>query len=347
MIKIYNITCGTDDKYVQHCMAMLCSLFENNKDKLFSVHILTNNLSNSYQNELTQLALRYNNRIKFYMVDETPLDGVQFRTNRPLTKAAYYRLLLPSILPDIHTILYLDCDMIVLGDVDELFDIDLTGYALAACNDSMPYNNIHRRQLNLPVGTRTFCSGIMYINLDYWREHDSQNKCLNFAKRERKPVFLHDQDVFNYVFRDQWFLLPPKWNVSPHMKNWIQDVYRPFDYVEMFQSPCVYHYFDSLKPWQEQPCLKKSLYREYLVLSGFSSPRFESKTLKDKIHACNKILYIKYCQIVRPYMPKFIRIIIDDIKCIFELVKLLINSIINPNRNKSKEITYFKVLHQR
>lgn len=42
---MYNITCNTDDNYAQHCNAMLCSLFENNKDEEITVHVLCGNLS--------------------------------------------------------------------------------------------------------------------------------------------------------------------------------------------------------------------------------------------------------------------------------------------------------------
>ena len=42
---MYNITCNTDDNYAQHCTAMLCSLFENNKDEEITVHVLCGNLS--------------------------------------------------------------------------------------------------------------------------------------------------------------------------------------------------------------------------------------------------------------------------------------------------------------
>lgn len=170
-------------------MAMLCSLFENNRNNHFVVHILTKDLSTDCINKIERLCIRYNNSLKICNVDETRLEGVQFRTKRPLSKAAYYRLLLSSLIDkEVDRILYLDCDMIVLGDVAQLFSLDLNDYALAATADYMPTNDQHRQQLNLEFGERTFCSGIMMVNLKYWREHNSEKK--TYLILQRKHVIL-------------------------------------------------------------------------------------------------------------------------------------------------------------
>lgn len=174
---MYNITCNTDDNYAQHCNAMLCSLFENNKDEEITVHVLCGNLSETNRQLIKDLSVRYQQQVLFHAVDESVLDGVQFRSKRPLTKAAYYRLLLSSILRDVDKVLYLDCDMIVLGKIKELFDIELDNYALAAVLDPMPYNNQHQMQLHLSTETHTFCSGIMLVNLEYWRKTTLNLNC--------------------------------------------------------------------------------------------------------------------------------------------------------------------------
>ena len=91
---IYHVTCNTDDNYLQHCCAMLCSLFENNKEMTFHVHLLTHSLAADGKSFLNSLCQRYGYKINVYDVDEMKLEGVKFRKNRPLTKAAYYRILL-------------------------------------------------------------------------------------------------------------------------------------------------------------------------------------------------------------------------------------------------------------
>ena len=53
---MYNITCNTDDNYAQHCTAMLCSLFENNKDEEITVHVLCGNLSETNRQLIKDLS---------------------------------------------------------------------------------------------------------------------------------------------------------------------------------------------------------------------------------------------------------------------------------------------------
>jgi lipopolysaccharide biosynthesis glycosyltransferase len=276
-----DIVINTDDNYIQHAMATLCSLFENNISHHIRVHVLQSYLSEKSRCYLSELAHRYNNNVAFYSVDESCLKGVQFRKNRPLSMAAYYRLLLASILPsDLDKVLYMDCDMIILQDISEIFQIEIDDYALAATLDRFPYSQQHRLQLHMEVGENTFCSGIMLVNLKYWRENNVEEGLLEYAKRHREVVYLHDQDVLNYYFKKKWFLLPPKWNhtacsIFP-IKDWR---YKPFDIVEYIQSPILYHYASvDVKPWYDMPSPNRAVYLKFLKMSGFKELKFDKQS---------------------------------------------------------------------
>ena len=276
----FDVVINTDDKYLQHAMAMLCSLFENNKEHGISVHVLMKCLSDKSQNYIIDLSRQYGNEALFYSVNEEILEGVQFRKNRPLSMTAYYRLLLSSILPrNIDHVLYLDCDMIVMRDIKEIFEIEINNYALAATLDTFPYSQQHRLQLHMEVGERTFCSGIMLVNLDYWRKNNVEPYLLEYAKRHRKEVYLHDQDVLNYYFKKKWFLLPPKWNHRVgNLRSPNIPIYKKFDRIDYALNPMIYHYAAfKIKPWYNAPTPEKKLYTKYLKLSGYKDLYFEKK----------------------------------------------------------------------
>lgn len=281
----FDVVINLDDNFVQHAMAMLCSLYENNHLHVITVHVLTDHLSSKAKEYLQGLTDRYNNRIVFYNVDSTPLEGVQFREKRPLSMAAYFRLLLADILPNsIDKILYLDVDMIVLKDVSEIFELELDGYGLAATLDQMPYTSQHRLQLHIPANQKTFCSGLMYLNLSYWRENNVTPKLLEYAKRRRKEVHLHDQDVLNYFFKNSWFLLSPKWNRYATSNRALRcDGYQLFDYQEYCLDPYIIHYAAvGVKPWFAAPTPLKKLYIKYLKLSGYREIKFSKVSLREK-----------------------------------------------------------------
>jgi lipopolysaccharide biosynthesis glycosyltransferase len=112
---------------------MLCSLFENNRYNTFVIHILISDLSNDTKLKLQNIVERYSSTCIFYKVDESKLDGVQYRKKNPLTNAAYYRILLSSVIDkSISKILYLDSDIIVINNITPIFDLNIDGYALAA-----------------------------------------------------------------------------------------------------------------------------------------------------------------------------------------------------------------------
>lgn len=316
---MYNITCNTDDNYAQHCIAMLCSLFENNKDEKMTVHVLCSNLSESNKKLIRDLSDRYCQKALFHVVDESVLEGVQFRSKRPLTKAAYYRLLLSSVLRDIDKVLYLDCDMIILGKIKDLFDIELDNYALAAVLDPMPYNNQHQMQLQLSTEAFTFCSGIMLVNLEYWRKRNIETQLLDFARRERKPVYLHDQDVLNYVLKGQWFMLPPKWNHNPVGIQY-SPIFKPYHFADSVFCPAVIHYCSEIfKPWYKVPCPGSKYYKRYLKQSNYPLPEYITLPPKRRLYCYYKYIHrmaMKY----KPLMPRIIVLLIEDI---FNLVRLM------------------------
>lgn len=323
MKKEFNVVINTDDNYIQHCMAMLQSLYVNNNMHTIILHVLENRLNPVNVSFIQNITKRFNNQVYFYNVNEAPLDGVQFRNSRPLSKAAYYRLLLSSVLPDnVHIVLYLDCDMIIMDDVSELFNIDISEFALAATLDDFPYTNQHRMQLQMDMMTRTFCSGMMLVNLDYWRIHNSEEALLHYAtKIKRKEVHLHDQDVLNYVFKGSWFMLPPKWNknagqTKPLSNYW----YKKFDIDEYLKSPKIIHYAAvGKKPWYNAVQPERMYYVKHLEDSGYSPIIYQEVSFHKKIELLRECIEYFFNKNIIRFIPNIIIILFFDL---LDLIKL-------------------------
>lgn len=315
---IKHITCSTDDYYVQHCMAMLCSLFENNIESKFHVHLLMDKLSQQSCDYLKQLCKRYKNEIFFYQIDGNSMEGIplselQFNGRPAYSIATYYRMLLPSIIPtEVNQILYLDCDIIVLGKVDELFSLNLKGYGLAAVSDCSPFDSYHRFKMGLGLNNTAFCAGMMMINLDYWRKNNSQTELMEYALRDWKAVYMQDQDALNYVFRDSWYQLPYKWGKTPLSVAPVDERQRWFDIEEYVFCPQIIHYSAHVKPWLNVWFPERKFYWEYVALSGYPNPQIIHTTqdVKKRIYISLARYYInKY---VRPFIPNIIEQLIKD-----------------------------------
>lgn len=293
MRKDKHISCATDDNYAQHCGVMLCSLFENNKRSHYIVHILMNEatLTQSNRKKLRKLVENYGSECIFHHVDGTKLKGVQYRKQRPLTEAAYYRILYASIFDEsICKIFYLDCDIIVNGGIDEIFDINIDDYALAAVQDVDMYEDDHRMQMSLPYERCMFCSGVMLINLEYWRKNNVEERLLYYAKKPRH-VYLHDQDALNAVFHDKWFRLAPKWNKfnMGYLEKW--QFLTKKDRDDYMNNPIIIHFL-VLKPWYDIPHLKyKELYYKYLGLTEWND-FIPIRRVNDSQYSLGKMIYL-------------------------------------------------------
>jgi lipopolysaccharide biosynthesis glycosyltransferase len=339
---IYHITCNTDNNYAQHCCVMLCSLFENNKELSFHVHILTHGLSSQVKDIIKKLVERYNQLLTIYNIDESKLEGVKFRKDRPLTKAAYYRILLPEVLDSsIEKVFYLDCDIVVLNSVRDIYEIDLSDYPLAACEDPAPYTALHRRQLNFALNDRAFCSGVMMVNLKYWREHGVVAKLLNYSKKDREVVYLHDQDSLNYVFKGKWFKLTFKWGKTPMSIVPLDDDQKNYDLEDFLYHPTIIHYASPLKPWSDVWFPERKYYNKYLTLSQFPNPKIQYVEGRKKTLYQLSVLRYFANRYVRPWIPKLLEIITMDI---LNILKLLYTAICKP---KMLNKTLFKVWYSR
>ena len=333
----YHVTCSTDDNYLQHCVAMLCSLYENNKDMKMVVHLLVDSLSQESRNTISSLSERYGNQAMFYdmkpeMVENIQLNDIMLNGKKMYSIATYYRMFLPSLLPDdIDRILYLDCDIIVLQNVSELYGLNMEGYGVAAVKDATPYDSYHRFKMGLGLQHEAFCAGMMMINLDYWRKKNSQSQLLEYATRPWKRVLMQDQDALNYVFRDSWFQLPYKWGKTPLSIAPLDHTQKWYDICEYVDAPCIYHYAAHAKPWLDVWFPDRNYYWKYIEVSGYPNPQktHANKELRWRIRGGVFRYYInKY---IHPLIPDIIELLLRDI--LYYLA--LIFKIIIPSRLKA------------
>lgn len=312
-----DITCSTDDKYVQHCGAMLCSVFDNNRGHDITVHLLHHGLSETAQNFYTQLASRYGNNVLFYDVDLESLGKVKInRQWHPnLSLATYYRLMLPSLLDkSIERIFYLDCDVIVLKDISPLFTIDMDDCGVAGVEDNMPGNDSHRRAMGLTLNQTSFCAGVLMINLKYWREHGCEQSMLDYAEKMADKLEMEDQDVLNHEFRNHWFKLPYKYMRTPMAIAPLDSQQRWADIKEYVFAPVVIHYAAHVKPWLDIRIPDDKYYWKYVSLSGFPNP-VRTRTLDRYRMPIRKAKLRYWINLnIHPFVPNILEMLLDDIK---------------------------------
>ena len=271
-----NIVIATDDNYIQHCSVMVTSVLENNKDAHFFV--LTEGLTDMNKSILKDIAERYNSTIDFCIVDSNivkhfpmPADGGDH-----ISIATYYRLLIEYLIPSsIDKVIYMDCDIVVRGDLSELYNIDLEGKALGAVYQNViPSTKQDLDRLMMSEELGYFNAGVLLINLKYWRENDVTKRLLNFIKCHFTLIKQHDQDTLNSVLQTETQSISYRWNFLPLFYSVKNPVFPSHVVYEKDVEPSVIHYVCAPKPW-DYGCNNpyRCEYDKYLQLTPFKGAK--------------------------------------------------------------------------
>ena len=164
-------------RYSKFTGTTMLSLFENTTAEV-TIHILHDNtLTADNRDKFIYLAERYAQSVKFYNVEELcaeklaeMLRRIPFAKTSRLSVAALYRLLLSNILSaEIKKIIYLDSDIVVNMDINELWKIDLNGKIFAAVTETsngIPIQNSAPLCLKGYVASEDyFNSGVLMMDL--------------------------------------------------------------------------------------------------------------------------------------------------------------------------------------
>lgn len=247
-----HIACNIDANYVKYCAVTLVSIFENNTQHRFCVHIVATGLSRNDEQVLKELAGRYQNEVIFYAPDEKLLEGFAIRKfSKRISMATYYRCILADLLPSsIDKVIYLDCDIVVLGDILPFWNISLEGVGVAAVED-IGCNEAERYEiLQYPQEDSYFNAGVLLINLDYWRKHCMTKACIDYYHQYPERILFNDQDLLNSILHKDKKLIDLRWNVQDGFyrnPKIISDAWKN-KFAEVLKHPVVLHYTNR-KPW--------------------------------------------------------------------------------------------------
>ncbi|UQZ89141.1 hypothetical protein C4J81_07990 [Deltaproteobacteria bacterium Smac51] len=256
---------SSDGNYVPYLAAALASLIKAaSPGNFYDVMILSSGIGDDDQEKIRGLAQgRENIRLRFFDIRERVKSrSGDFFVNAHLSPAAYYRLFAPSIFEAFGKILYLDCDIIVLKDVAELYGQDLRGKAVGAMRDFFAVRDLPRRaaarwaaQLDMKDTDGYFNSGVMLLDLSRLRAENYEDKWFERLKAVKTPR-LHDQDILNHTLEGDVELLDAAWNSlawieslgeKVHPGELPEAIYQ--QYLASISAPKILHYSSRNKPW--------------------------------------------------------------------------------------------------
>lgn len=288
-----NIVLCADENYAMPCGICLTSLFENNKDIACNVYVLTVGFSPSTEALFTEMAEKYHQAIHIVRIDSSLFQGL--KVSERFRESIYYRFLIPDIISD-DKALYLDCDIIVTSSLKDLWDTDITSYACAAIEDQRGDDiTIHNR---IEMYSTYFNSGVLLINLDYWRQHDVKNLLVDYIFNNPDRCLYPDQDALNVVLENKVLFLDYKFNYQYQMTLPSTELFlhrRKWPQANQYKDelPVIIHYSSDLKPWHtEYPHFYKSIFFEYKSKSPWVAHKTFFKTTKRERYYISIINYL-------------------------------------------------------
>ncbi len=198
--------------------------------------------------------------VVFHMGDD--YDKVEMQLKH-ITKATYFRLKLPDLLPNIEKCLYLDTDVIVCGDIEPLFDLKFDNYYLAGVKAAgFYYPEDKRRRLQQSLGVEKIDqyinAGVLLMNLQLMRK---DNLSIKFEQLIAKNFKNQDQDILNAACYGKIKILEPKFNLMTKYKvldensydkvEGLQQCYTRTEWNDACKNPIIIHYADKQKPWND------------------------------------------------------------------------------------------------
>lgn len=211
-----NILATPSDNYTMPCGVMFYSACVNNPKGSLHFYVLTDtDFTENSKEKLRKTVMPFENLIDFFVVDDIVLQQAMSVECSYYPRYVFYRLFAFKFLPaNLHTILYLDCDIIIRNDLQGLWDTNMFMFGIAGVPDTTEASIMHYNDLEYPSIEGYFNAGVILINLDYWRENKIEEKILDTITNKRDKLKFHDQDVLNLVFHNSKKRLHIKYNVQ-------------------------------------------------------------------------------------------------------------------------------------
>ena len=254
-----------DNNFAPYLAVALNSAVKNSsKDRNYRAIVLHENVSEENIKKLK--AFETDN----FKIDITPMSAnfkmLDDRMSNRLrcdyfTLTIYFRLFIPAMFPQYDKGIYIDSDIVVAGDLANLFDTDIGDNYIGACRDlsiaDVPPLVAYTENAVGVKGDEYINSGVLLMNFKKLRELDFEGHFLNLLNTYHFDSIAPDQDYINAICNGKIFYLDESWDTMPNNA-------RP-----LLENPNIIHYNLFEKPWCYDNVQYEEEFWKYAETSGF------------------------------------------------------------------------------
>lgn len=280
MCKEIPIFFSTDDNYIPYLDVAIKSLISNASCKYeYRIIVLNTGLDEDNVCKVMQNE-RPGFKIDFIDISkEVENIKSRFKNVYHFSVVTYYRLFIASLFPQYDKVVYLDCDLVVLGDISELYNVELGNNILGAGPEQFVQNTKEFRtyaQSALGVDPDGYVNaGVLLMNLKEFRNSKIEEQFINLITEYDFDLLDPDQAYLNYLCLGKIHVLPNGWNKEP----------MPF-VCEGKKN--IVHYALYKKPWQYDEVMDGEYFWQYAKQSPFYEQICENKQNFGEIEKAKK-----------------------------------------------------------
>lgn len=268
---------ATDNNYAPFLAVTLKSIFENSsKDYFYRIYVMTSNLHDDLRKRISKVMVE-NSSIEYVDINsklETIKSKLHLRDYYSME--TYFRFFIADMFPQFDKVIYLDCDIVVVGDIADFYNTHISNYLVAAVKDQVfEKYKCFSDYANKVLGLRTkkvFNAGVLLMNTKLFRAYKVLDKFTNLLSFYKFRV-TQDEDYLNVICKDKVKYLNVGWNKMP------------FDNTELNKKKLkLIHYNLSLKPWHYDNIMYGDLFWKYAQMTDF----YEDISLQLKYYSDEK-----------------------------------------------------------
>lgn len=171
-------------------------------------------------------------------------EGASHEGSSHLTSASYLRLFAPDLLTNEDKVIYIDCDTIVLTDLQDLYDIKLNDSRFGGVIDE-----IGSKTSQVPrVADDTYInSGVLLMDLKGLRNDGFLERSKMLFGQYKNKMTWQDQCLINKYAEGKKTILHPKWNRQIFSESSKASTF--LEFAEP-QNSSILHFVGHSKPWQ-------------------------------------------------------------------------------------------------
>lgn len=173
MFQMINVCVACDENYAKYAGVLIASVLYNAsvKDNL-TFYILDGGISETKKSEILELKNIKNCDINFVKIDnEMFREYMSIKTHKYISLPTYYRLKLPTLLPNVSRVIYFDCDMVVNSSLAPLFNKNLDDCVMAGVRD------INKKMLK--KNPSYVNAGMLVMDIDAMKRENCEEKFLD------------------------------------------------------------------------------------------------------------------------------------------------------------------------